>query len=274
MEYSSKTIGGKTVYIVEKHHQALIPWGIERQTAEQPPVLITFDYHTDTRPAFLHYAFQASGEDEQKAAILRHAMASTTNYTSDKLIAYVAKLRNDEHIDCAIKTGIIKDAFVFSFEGDTTWSIQERKYWEDDSPQGVIRRAKTPPPAPPYTFEEPANKIFIIKTGGVGIESANRVINADFLANKFASAMPMAVCAGINNLLEYPFILDIDLDCFTTKKSICPDNVSFFHLLIRKSQFITIAEEPDFVIRHRIEADIDSAYLLKQLLQHIENALL
>ena len=56
MEYTLKIIGGKAVYIVEEHHQALIPWGIERRKTALPPVLITFDYHTDTRPAFLHYA--------------------------------------------------------------------------------------------------------------------------------------------------------------------------------------------------------------------------
>lgn len=273
MEYSSKTIGGKTVYIVEEHHHALIPWGIERRTAAQPPVLITFDYHTDTRPAFLHYAFLASDEDEQKAAILRNAMASAVNYNSNELHEHVVKLRNDEHIECAIKAGIISKAFVFTFEGNTTWSVQESRYWEDDSPQGVIRRAKTLPPEPPYTYDEPANKIFIIKTGGSGTESANRIINTGFLANKLAVAVPMAASAGINNLLEHPFILDIDLDYFTTKRSICPDDASLFYAFIRKSQFITIAKEPDFVIRHRIEEDINSEYLLDQLLRHIENAL-
>ncbi len=197
MEYTLKIIGGKAVYIVEEHHQALIPWSIERRKMASPPVLITFDYHTDTRPAFLHYAFSAAGQDERKAAILRREMSSAAAYDNDaRLAAAVKQLSNDEHIDYAIRAGIIKNAFVFSFEGNATWSVQERKYWEDDSPQGVMRRTKAPPPLPSYTYEEPENMIFIINAGGSGIKSANRVLESDFLRDKFESAAPMAACAG------------------------------------------------------------------------------
>ena len=273
MEYISKTIGGKTVYIVEEHHHVLIPWGIERRNARQPYALITFDYHTDTRPAFLHYAFLAADEDVQKAAILREAMTSAVSYANDELlIEAVGKLSNDEHIDCAIKAGILKNAFVFSCEGSTTWSVQERKYWEDDSPQGVMRRAKASPPPPPYTFEEPANHIFNINTGGTGVKGANRIIEADFLRNRLDIASAMAKSAGIDNLPESPFILDIDLDYFTTKKSICPADASVFYSLIRQAQFITIAKEPAFVTRHRLDNDLDAEYLLQELLRHIEQA--
>ncbi|MFA6100727.1 MAG: UPF0489 family protein [Victivallaceae bacterium] len=271
MEYTVRMIGGKAVYIVEEHHQVLIPWGIERRKAAQSPALITFDYHTDTRPAFLHYAFSASGQDERKAAIMRREMSSAAAY--DDLAAAVKKLSNDEHIDYAMQAGIIKAAFAFSFEGNTTWSVQEKQYWEDESPQGAMRRMKAPPPLPPYTYEEPESMIFVIHTGGSGIKSANRILESEFLTDKFAAAAPMAACAGINELPEYPYILDIDLDYFTTKKSICPDDASFFHMLIKKAQFVSIAKEPDFVMRHRIENDLDSDYLLKQLMQHIEQAM-
>ena len=274
MEYTVRMIGGKAVYIVEEHHQALIPWGIEQRKAVQSPALITFDYHTDTRPAFLHYAFSASGQDERKAVIMRHEMSSAAAYDDGALLAAaVKKLSNDEHIDYAMQAGIINAAFVFSFEGNTTWSVQEKQYWEDESPQGAMRRMKAPPPSPPYTYEEPESMIFVIHTGGSGIKSANRILESEFLTDKFAAAAPMAAGAGINELPEYPYILDIDLDYFTTKKSIRPDDASFFHMLIKKSQFISIAKEPDFVIRHRIENDLDCDCLLKQLMQHIEQAM-
>lgn len=274
MEYILKMIGGKAIYIVEEHHQALIPWGIERRKAAQPPVLITFDYHADIRPAFLRYAFSASGQDERKAAMLRRKMSFTAAYDNDALLAAaVEKLSNDEHIDYAVQAGIIKNAFVFSFEGNTTWSIQEKQYWEDESAQGARKRKKAPPPMPPYTYEEPENMIFIINAGGSGIKSANRILESDFLSDKFDAADPMAAGAGINDLPGYPFILDIDLDYFMTKKSIHPDDASFFYMMIKKSQLVAIAKEPDFVMRHRIENDIDSDYLLNELLLHIEKAM-
>lgn len=274
MEYTGKMIGGKAVYIVEEHHHTLIPWGIKRCKAAQPPMLITFDYHADTRPAFLHYAFSASGQDERKAAMLRSEMGVAVAYDNNALLAAaVKKLSNDEHIDYAIQAGIIKNAFVFSFEGNSTWSVEEKQYWDDESPQGVMRRTKAPPPLPPYTYEEPENMIFVINTGGSGIKQANRVIESDFLQDNFDAAAPMAASSGINDLPECPFILDIDLDYFTTKKSIQPDDAAFFYMLVRKSQFVSIAKEPDFVIRHRIEDDLDSVYLLDKLLQHIETAM-
>lgn len=274
MEYTVKMIGGKAVYIVDEHHHALIPWAIERRKTAQPLVLLTFDYHTDTRPAFLHYAFSASGQDERNAAILRCEMSCAAAYGDDDGLAEaVKKLSNDEHIDYAIEAGIIKNAFVFSFEGNTSWSVQERQYWEDESPQGVTKRMRLPPPLPPYTYREPGNGIFIINTGGSGIKSANRILESDFMLNKFAAAAPMAAVAGISSLQEHPFILDIDLDYFTTGKSIQPDDASFFHTLVKKAQFVTIAKEPDFVIRHRLENDLNSDYLLDELLRHIGQAM-
>lgn len=274
MEYTVKMIGGKAVYIVDEHHQALIPWAIERRKTAQPFVLLTFDYHTDTRPAFLHYAFSASGQDERNAAILRREMSCAAAYGDDDGLAEaVKKLSNDEHIDYAIEAGIIKNAFVFSFEDNTSWSVQERQYWEDESPQGVTKRMRLPPPLPPYTYREPGNGIFIINTGGSGIKSANRILESDFMLNKFAAAAPMAAVAGISSLQEHPFILDIDLDYFTTGKSIQPDDASFFHTLVKKAQFVTIAKEPDFVIRHRLENDLNSDYLLDELLRHIGQAM-
>ena len=274
MEYTVKMIGGKAVYIVDEHHQALMPWAIERRKTTRPFVLLTFDYHTDTRPAFLHYAFSASGQDKRNAAILRREMSSAAAYGDDDSLAEtVKKLSNDEHIDYAIEAGIIKKVFVFSFEGNTTWSVQERQYWEDESPQGVMKRMKLPPPLPPYTYEEPENGIFIINTGGSVIKSANRILESGFLMDKFAAAATMAAGSGINCLTECPFVLDIDLDYFTTAKSIQPDDASFFYNLVKKAQFITIAKEPDFVIRHRLENDLDSDYLLDELLRHIGQAM-
>ena len=274
MEYTVKMIGGKAVYIVEEHHHALIPWQIERLKAAQPHALITFDYHADTRPAFLRYAFSACGQDDRKAAILRHKMTSSAAYDNEAFpAAAVKQLSNDEHIDYAIKSGIIRNAFVFSFEGNTTWSAQERQYWEDESQRGVITRMKLPPPLPPYTYEEPENRIFVVNTGGSGTRCANRILESDFLIDKLNAAAPMAACTGIHDLPESNFILDIDLDYFTTKKSISPDDASFFHMLARKSQFVTIAREPDFVMRHRIENNLEPDYLLNELLRHIKQAM-
>ena len=55
MIFSKKIINHKPVYLVEEHHQVLIPWALERANLPQPPQVLTLDHHTDTLPAFTHY---------------------------------------------------------------------------------------------------------------------------------------------------------------------------------------------------------------------------
>ncbi len=50
-------IENKEIYIVEKHHQVLLPWTQLRRKIKEPPFLLTFDHHTDTHDAFIFYAY-------------------------------------------------------------------------------------------------------------------------------------------------------------------------------------------------------------------------
>ena len=72
-----------------------------------------------------------------------------------------------------------------------------------------------------------------------------------------------------------PYILDIDLDAFHSRKAITPDDPSTLHRLIRNAVAITIATEPECVdeLWHDEADRMDSNDLLAELIRHIEAAL-
>jgi hypothetical protein len=51
-------------------------------------------------------------------------------------------------------------------------------------------------------------------------------------------------CADIPCLFEQPFILDIDLDVFNTRRAVAPAHTEVFCDLARRAVGITIAREP------------------------------
>jgi hypothetical protein len=49
----SQGIKGKRIVVVESHEQVLVAWADLGRELSAPPRLLTFDFHTDTRPAFI-----------------------------------------------------------------------------------------------------------------------------------------------------------------------------------------------------------------------------
>jgi len=76
----------------------------------------------------------------------------------------------------------------------------------------------------------------------------------------------------ISNRINKKFILDIDLDCFHTKKAINAVDMSVFNYLVNSAEIITIATEGYYVELEKKDNDINENYLLEKLLVHIENA--
>ena len=72
-----------------------------------------------------------------------------------------------------------------------------------------------------------------------------------------------------------PYILDIDLDAFHTRRAINPYDPSTFYRLIKNAVAITIATEVECVKEEWLddEDQMNSDDLLQQLLVHINKAL-
>ena len=95
--------GNRSLYIVENHHEVLLPWFWERQKTKQLPVALTLDYHTDTLRAFT--ALFRSGKS---------APAIAPVSPEEKIRMDISLLHHDEHLDYACRCGLIQKSIVFS----------------------------------------------------------------------------------------------------------------------------------------------------------------
>ena len=277
----TEIISNKKIYIFEEHNYAILPWNEMTESTKIKPYLLTLDYHTDTHDAFLNYIYFNHNSNLQKNHLKSLELC---NKMKEDFYTYVKLLKNDEHIDAAIKAGIISHCYVIQNSNSmSTISIEENNYIKLDH----FTKLDMSYPQPPYSYIIPKNKIFITpspycdstcvkKTHDEECDkkNADKAIESYNLSRCFSYINQMSITSGIGCLKNTPFILDIDLDYFNTEKSIHPDDISFFYNLIRNSIGITIAKESVCVNMLKKEGEnINSDLLLESLLEHIRIAL-
>ena len=87
---------------------------------------------------------------------------------------------------------------------------------------------------------------------------ADKMLESEFLSTKL-QAIP-----------DKPYILDIDLDYFVTRRSLHPERPEFFAGLMQHAEFITFSMEREWVkILSRPEDRMNSEYILQQLMNMI-----
>lgn len=250
-----RTIAGKSVVSFESHHYAPLPWSEWRQEVGQPMRLLSIDYHTDTNDAFQAYGCYARNptpfgprpfwEQDQadRLALLLAADAASVE-------AAVRDLRHDEHIDAAIRCGILDTAFIL---GHGTGGVSD----ELPTDRMVLLGDRK------LRWGDDAERRF-----------RDEIIEAGFLEERLEQAVEICRAAGTSDPLGVPFILDIDLDAFNTRQAIAPQDPGVFHDLIRRAYAITIAQEPGCVETCQIEGEgLTAPWLEKQLMVHIQRAL-
>ncbi len=297
--FAHKSIKNKDIYIVENHHHVLEPWAIYRKESTEAPILITLDHHTDCHSSFLSYCgnkYQRENQENiDKREVCMKMEVQNIDYNDVHTVKdAIEKLKHDEHIDTAIKSGIIKNAFVISYQGhsDEPMSFKEQKRIKEAfSYEAISARIK----GEPYVFDykegypESESGIYILAAncwiGDANVHSAphddtctkphyDQAIESIYLQDKLNTINKMKPGLVVDNKLTEEYILDIDLDYFHTLKSINPEKLDVFYDLIKKAKIITVAVEPVCVEMLKYEGEeINSSLLLSCLLAHIENAL-
>lgn len=250
---TAKVIRGKKIYIVENHHEVITSWAEYASNNETAPVLLTFDHHIDTRSAFYRHSRKVGGLEWRP--VRDQLIANVDINKSTTIEASLEKLCNDEHIDFALQTGIISDAVIFSLLGVGICRdyANSKIYYLD----------------PGYTSK--CNKSSYDYKGQIDVY--DKVIEGEELLFKLNQMNKFIPDFFVSNKINKKFILDIDLDCFHTKKAINAVDMSVFNYLINNAEIITIATEGYYVELEKKDNDINENYLLKKLLAHIENAL-
>ncbi len=238
MKTENKTlkIREKNIFICEDHHQVLQFWHAYKDSC---PYLLTFDHHTDLHLAFNHYIYH-NGEKEKTWEEQRKALLDGISANDPSAIE---KLTHAEHIDAAIKTGIIKKALVYS--ENSYYSRQEEVYTIDGNSQ--------------YAGQNIINNCNYIEMQSL---ISSETLSSNF--KKFDLCIP-------KSQWFHNYILDIDLDFFKSTKSFENKDLTFFKNLIDNCIAVSIATEPIFVKGWQEEYDsmLTVEYLLDKILKII-----
>lgn len=285
--FKHQNVCGKDIYVVDDHHHALAPWTLMRRRFGRAPNLITIDHHTDTYEAFLGHAHLSTMNSQGDPWALANTLVGKIDFRDDQSVAWAINLlRHDEHIHAATMSDILGYAFCIQLsDSGGNQSIEDLAYDAD-------RQARWPSPPTlqvprrPMSYGKPDNHIFVISHEcAIGcnkmphddeclVQHGNMIIESIYLNDQLARGAEMSKCVGLADLEYQPYILDIDLDAFHSRKAIEPTDPSIFYRLIRNSMMITIATEAGCVDDLKFDGEmIDAEMLLGRLMDHIKAAI-
>jgi hypothetical protein len=285
VELGYNLINGKQVFISAKHHEVLHAWADYRRKVAEAPIAITLDHHTDTIDAFRGADFDPD-KLERNTALYEQFIREMDYRNPSSINDAIMKLRHDEHIDAALKTDILRKAFVICYDAYddkpppnelTAFLEKYHNIWQ------VYRHKERP--KRPYTY--PESGIYVVENlcsmgctkqthdDNCTILHYNQAIESVLLENKLSIISEMAPGMIKNNRFTRDYILDIDLDYFHTCDSIQPKDHATFHELIRNASLITVATEEDFIEdwQKTCDSSLTVDFLLEHLEQHIRQAM-
>jgi len=277
---------GKDIYTVDDHHKALAPWALIRRDLDHAPNLITIDHHTDTHEAFLGHAHLKMMDSGGDAWELARSLVKRIDCRDDQSLAWaIEHLRHDEHIDAATISGVVNYAFCIQLSDSGGNPSTEQQAYDADRQARWPQPPTLPSPLRPMTYADPANHVFVISHDcAIGcarmphnddcvVEHGNMIIESIYLNDQLVRGAEMSRCVGLVHLEVQPYILDIDLDAFHSRRAIEPADPSTFYRLIRNAEAITVATEAECVDELKFDDEpIDAEMLLDRLMTHIESA--
>jgi hypothetical protein len=212
------------IRVVEEHHHALAEWARHRRSCAGAPALLTFDHHTDTLPAFGRVA-----ADETE----RRRLVAAFDYRDDASVeAALARLRHDEHIDLALRGGVVGRAVIVAHADHPGCANEKIRVVCDRSwPEMQLLLND------PARFEPLARRVF----------------ESDFLEARLAEA-------GFTP--EPGFLFDLDLDYLLTPEALKPKDGRLLRHLLGIAGLVTVSMERDWVRLLRLSPGLASDFLL------------
>jgi len=196
----------------------------------------------------------------------------------------VTRLRNDEHIDAAIRAGVIDIAFIIAEQNQrAVKSREDYEYFRKaDALEGVEKHLyfkQVSRPQPPMHYDLPEHRMVALdpprylRAGELTEPWPDRVLESDHLEDRLRSFDQICIDANVPRLVDAPYVLDLDLDAFNTHKALDPEDSKTFRSLIRGACGITIAREPEcFSSCWSDDSAITVDDALERVLAHVEKA--
>ena len=212
------------IRVVEEHHHALAEWARYRRGCAEAPALLTFDHHTDTLPAFGRFT-----ADEAE----RRRLIAAFDYRDDASVeAALARLRHDEHIDLALRGGVVSRAVIIAHAVHPGCANEKIRVTCDRSWPDMQSLLNDP-----ACFEPLARRVF----------------ESDFLEARLAEA-------GFTP--EPGFLFDLDLDYLLTPEALKPKDDRLLRHLLDTAGLVTVSLERDWVRLLRLSPSLTSDHLL------------
>lgn len=231
------------MHFVTDHHHVLPIWAEYRRRLTVAPRLLTLDHHTDTSSPFRSFLKKQFPNDVKQQNEQRQKCLQQIDFWNPESIqACLAQLSHDEHILTAVQSGIISAACVIAHNARDT----DLKTYQDHQ---VIC----------YSVERNQSSQGLVAT------EYDQVLESSFLESALKYFDSVFAQNNELNLLQDPYILDIDLDYFNTHKSALPEDKSVFLKLLRSAGLVTIATEPDYVKKCAIDSDLTADMILASL---------
>ena len=248
----------KRVYIVESHHHVIREWLRHRGRGMH---LLSFDYHTDFHKAFIRKAGDPSTNFAYSSE--RHNLYLTKHIPCKDVEAAIKDLENDEHIDFALRSGMIEKAFVFSNDEygdrDRVLTVPAIAMSEEQVQIVEVMRNFAPivlkdPPRHDDDISHDGHANFRVKYGIVSFPECRHPL----LMAKDESQKAKIVTTDdvLNEVIETfckhgfdqsNYILDFDCDFIRDRDAMAHRQLQTLKELIRGAKSITIAREPGCV---------------------------
>lgn len=215
--------------IVDQHHEVLTAWAEYRKELPEAPWALTLDHHTDTLPAFGRIA---ADESERQARIARVDFRDSAS-----VAAAIASLRHDEHLDLALRSGILTRSVVvahFDNPGCANAQIQ------------VVSDRSWPPLCE------------LLNDSARFRPLADSVLEDSFLEERLAEA-------GFVPEEHRGFILDVDLDYFLTRRAVKPLHDRMWRRLFASAGLVTLSREEVWQRLLRLEKEVDVEFLCMEI---------
>lgn len=187
------------VSVSDFHHEVIELWSMVKRANPNTPIgTITLDHHTDVVAAYRGELTVKPGEWKCEQNV-KNA---------------ISKLKHDEHIDWAVKSGVLEYAKVISHVNCTPAANERITVLHDGNFPDELSQLNEPEKFYPY---------------------AKNVLDDTFL-------VPL-----LGDIPSGKYILDIDCDNFLCHDALYPANFSFWHKLIKNACAVTISKESDYV---------------------------
>lgn len=300
LEIQQIEINKKPIYIFEDHSLAFKVWLKIKKENITSPYVISLDHHTDTLRALNNSAFSSwvnayknyNLHDGYYESFLKTHLYSLDCNSEEQVNLFLLKLKHDEHIDAAIKLGIITHSISIQWSDSSGTSSVEEETWRSNDWRNQVGKVsmlelqelinnQPQYPEPPYNYNLPEDRMFVIGYPNCECPKSphdeicfknmyDKALESSFLTKKLEVIENLQNNINQRGLQPFEFILDIDLDYFHTIKSISPSDKEAFSWLVKNSLAISIAKESICVNMLQCEGEnINSEYLLNELLRLI-----